>query len=108
MRLTLTFAALSFGLSLSPAGAQSANLAEGEAFARANCARCHAVSATDHSPNPRSIPLRFLGRLYPIEHLEEALAEGIMAGHEMPEFVLEGDEVQALILWLDHIQVRSP
>ena len=81
-------------------------VAEGAAFVKANCARCHGVTAEDHSANPRAIPFRFLGRLYPIESLEEALAEGIVVSHEMPEFVLEQDEVLALIAYLDSIQVR--
>ncbi|AGT11573.1 c-type cytochrome [Paracoccus aminophilus] len=87
--------------------AHSDDIARGAAFAQENCSRCHAVTAVDYSPNPRSIPLRFLGRLYPIEGLEEALAEGIMVSHEMPEFVLEADEIAPLIVYLDSIQVRS-
>jgi mono/diheme cytochrome c family protein len=79
---------------------------DGEALVKRNCAACHAVTQDDASLNPRAIPFRFLGRLYPIEHLEEALAEGIMVSHEMPEFVLEADQVTALILYLDTIQVR--
>jgi cytochrome c len=81
-------------------------VADGEALVKRNCASCHAVTQEDASPNPRAIPFRFLGRLYPIEHLAEALAEGIMVGHEMPEFVLEADQVNTLILYLDSIQVR--
>lgn len=81
-------------------------VAHGAALVKQNCASCHAVTQEDASPNPRAIPFRFLGRLYPIEHLEEALAEGIMVSHEMPEFVLEADQVNALILYLESIQVR--
>lgn len=101
MRLPL-IAALA-GLAL-PAAADP--VAEGAAFVQRNCAACHGVTEEDASPNPRAIPFRFLGRLYPIEHLEEALAEGIMVGHEMPEFVLEADQVTALITYLETIQVR--
>ena len=59
------------------------------------------------SPNPRSIPFRFLGKLYPIEGLEEALAEGIYTSHEMPEFELEPAQITGLIAYLDSIQVRA-
>lgn len=89
-----------------PALANDAAIAKGRAFTEANCARCHAVGTTDHSPNPRSIPFRFVARLYPIEYLAEALAEGIAVSHEMPEFVLEADEIEPLLLYLDSIQVR--
>jgi cytochrome c len=91
---------------LLPLPAAADPVADGAAFVERNCASCHAVTQEDASPNPRAIPFRFLGRLYPIEHLEEALAEGIMVGHEMPEFVLEADQVTALVLYLDSIQVR--
>ncbi|MCA9112656.1 MAG: cytochrome c [Planctomycetaceae bacterium] len=92
---------------LTVTGPASADLiADGASLVQENCARCHGVTTDDHSANPRAIPFRFLGRLYPIESLEEALAEGIMVGHEMPEFVLEHDEVLSLIAYLDSIQLR--
>ena len=101
MRLYLATAIL-----LVPVSAGADPVADGEALVRQNCASCHAVTEEDASPNPRAIPFRFLGRLYPIEHLEEALAEGIMVSHEMPEFVLEAEQVTALIQYLNAIQVR--
>lgn len=101
MRLHLVAALL-----MAPLAAAADPLEEGEALVKRNCAACHAVTQVDASPNPRAIPFRFLGRLYPIEHLEEALAEGIVVGHEMPEFVLEVEQVAALVLYLDSIQVR--
>jgi len=101
MRLYIAMALL-----LVPLSAGADPVADGEALVRQNCASCHAVTQEDASPNPRAIPFRFLGRLYPIEHLEEALAEGIMVSHEMPEFVLEPEQVTALIQYLNAIQVR--
>lgn len=101
MRLFLVAALL-----VAPLPSAADPLKDGAALVNRNCASCHAVTQEDASPNPRAIPFRFLGRLYPIEHLEEALAEGIVVGHEMPEFVLEVDQVNALILYLDSIQVR--
>jgi len=101
MRLYIAMALL-----LVPLSAGADPVADGEALVRQNCASCHAVTQEDASPNPRAIPFRFLGRLYPIEHLEEALAEGIMVSHEMPEFVLEAEQVTALIQYLNAIQVR--
>ena len=93
-------------LLLLPLPAVADPVATGEALVKENCARCHAVTQDDASPNPRAIPFRFLGRLYPVEYLEEALAEGIMVSHEMPEFVLEAEQVTALILYLESIQMR--
>lgn len=101
MRLHLVAALL-----VTPLAGAADPLQEGAALVQRNCAACHAVTRDDASPNPRAIPFRFLGRLYPIEHLEEALAEGILVGHEMPEFVLEVEQVAALILYLESIQTR--
>jgi hypothetical protein len=48
-----------------------------------------------------------LGQRYPIESLEEALAEGIMTGHpDMPEFSFDADDVGAIIDYLKSIQAR--
>ena len=87
-----------------PAGADLKD--KGATLVQENCVRCHGITAEDYSLNPRAIPFRFPGRLYPIESLEEALAEGIVVAHEMPEFVLGQDEVLALIAYLDSIQIR--
>lgn len=79
----------------------------GEAVARANCGRCHAVGRTGESPNPKSPPFRHLARRYPIANLEEALGEGIVVGHEgleMPQFQFDAKEVEALLAYLNSIQ----
>lgn len=91
---------------LLPLTAAADPLREGEALVRQNCAACHAVTQEDASPNPRAIPFRFLGRLYHLPDLEEALVEGIMVGHEMPEFELDSAQAMAVISYLDSIQFR--
>jgi hypothetical protein len=48
-----------------------------------------------------------LGKRYPIDSLEEALAEGMLSGHpDMPEFSFDADEVGAIIAYLKSIQQR--
>jgi mono/diheme cytochrome c family protein len=43
--------------------------------------------------------------MWPLESLDEALAEGITVGHpDMPEFVLEPDEIAALIAYLESLE----
>jgi cytochrome c len=79
----------------------------GEALLRANCARCHAISRTGSSPHPAAPPFRTLSRNYPIEGLAEALAEGLSVGHpDMPEFVFEPHEIEAILTYLKSIQER--
>ncbi len=115
MRYALTPALVAglFALSLSPsAGSETAPraaLTRGKAIAQANCAKCHAIGPAGASPNPKSPPFRTLSRKYPLRDLEEALAEGIVVGHEgaeMPQFRLSTSQIAALLAYLDSIQRR--
>lgn len=77
---------------------------KGKTFVEEKCARCHAVGREGESPLPIAPPFRTLSSRYPLESLEEALAEGIVTGHpNMPEFELEPDQIADLIAWLDEI-----
>jgi mono/diheme cytochrome c family protein len=88
-----------------PAAAQDDSIAKGHALAEEKCARCHAVGAEGESTLPIAPPFRTLSERYPVEHLEEALAEGIVSGHPaMPEFEFEPDEIAVLIAYLKSVQ----
>jgi cytochrome c len=79
--------------------------ARGEAFARAQCATCHAIGREGASPRPAAPPFRDLHRRYPVEQLAEALAEGISTGHEdMPEFQLDPPAIADLLAWLRRLE----
>lgn len=105
----LLLAVLSAGF-LAVAGPTSADdgedpIARGGALATERCADCHAVGRTGASPLAEAPPFRDLHLRYPVEHLAEALAEGIAVGHPaMPQFVLEPHEVEALILYLQSLE----
>ena len=66
-------------VSITPAAwaQDDAQVARGKTLLEANCARCHAIGLTDKSTHPSAPAFRTLSRLYPVESLEEALAEGI-------------------------------
>jgi cytochrome c len=84
-------------------------LAMGKAIAAEKCQSCHAIATTGASANPRAPPLRTLGVKYPIDTLSEAFAEGIFVGHAgMPEFELEQNQIDALVTYLESIQVGAP
>ncbi len=93
---------------LSPAGPASAwdlKVKQGEAIARTNCARCHAVGRLGSSPLREAPPFRELHTRYPVEDLAEALAEGITTGHPtMPEFRLQSDQADDLIAYLRSLE----
>lgn len=81
------------------------SIQQGLAIARTHCARCHSIDASGPSPLPLAPPFRDLHKLYPVESLEEALAEGIMTGHsEMPQFRFEPEEIENLITWLKSLE----
>jgi cytochrome c len=79
---------------------------KGEAILSEHCARCHAIGTSGESPNEEAPPFRVLSENYPVDDLAESLAEGIMSGHpDMPVFVFEPQEVEAILVYLRSIQV---
>lgn len=85
--------------------AGSPDVASGQALASARCGGCHAVEKAGESPLAAAPPFRTLARNYPLENLEEALAEGIFAGHpDMPDDPWEPADIQRLIAYLKNIQ----
>jgi cytochrome c len=107
-RLLLTLLAAG-AVVISSASAQQGtpSLKRGEALLTKNCARCHATGTAGLSPHPAAPPFRTLARKYPIDGLQEALAEGLSVGHpDMPEFVFEPEEIGAILAYLKSIQER--
>lgn len=77
-------------------------VAKGEQIARRLCASCHSIATTGKSPHELAPPFRELSARYPISHLAEALAEGIVVPHkDMPRFVLEPREIDALLTFIE-------
>lgn len=80
----------------------------GRVFVEKNCAECHSVTPTGASRHRSAPPFRTLGEKYPIEHLAEALAEGIVVGHPaMPVFRLEPDEIVDVLGYIASLQKPS-
>ena len=106
--VTAAFAAAWLAIAAHPAPAgDRAQLERGHDLLGANCARCHAVGLRGASPHRKAPPFRRLGRHYPIDSLEESLAEGILTGHpDMPEFSFDAHDVGAIIAYLKAIQRR--
>mgnify|MGYP000728305948 CR=1 FL=1 len=81
------------------------SVAHGRELVSVNCAPCHSIEETGPSPHPDAPPFRTLSRKYPVSLLEEALAEGIMTGHEdMPVFVAEPEQITDIVAFLESIQ----
>ncbi len=85
--------------------ASAANVAQGRRLAQTNCARCHSIDKVGPSPLRIAPPFRTLHERYPVEDLEEPLAEGIMTGHpSMPEFRFEPDQIADFIAFLKTLE----
>jgi cytochrome c len=77
----------------------------GFVFVRTNCARCHSIDKVSLSPLKPAPPFRTLHERYPVESLEESLAEGIITGHpSMPEFQLDPGQVADVIAYLKSLE----
>ncbi len=76
----------------------------GRAIADKLCARCHAVGPTGESKEKKAPAFRTFKSRWPLENLEEALAEGIVTGHkEMPEFKFKPPEIADFLSYLEEL-----
>lgn len=77
----------------------------GHALVLRHCAGCHAVETTGDSAFSEAPPFRTLKDRYPVEDLEEALAEGIMSGHPaMPQFQFSAEDAADIVAWLKGLE----
>lgn len=84
---------------------EAANIEHGKRLARLHCARCHSIDKVSPSPLSIAPPFRTLHERYPIDSLEEALAEGIVTGHPgMPEFQFRGDQIGDFLAYLKTLE----
>lgn len=103
---SLTIAAVSvLILSVAAAHADEASDIEfGRLLVLENCSTCHATGKADESTHPDAPPFRLLPQRYPLENLEEALAEGIVTGHpDMPEFVATPPQIAGILAYIASI-----
>jgi len=84
----------------------------GKQFVDKNCATCHAVGLEGPSPYAPAPPFRTLHERYDVGDLAEAFAEGIIVPHkdggrQMPEFVLEPQQIDDVIAFLRSLEVPA-
>lgn len=102
MRLNILLIAAALAVS---GQAQAASVAHGRALAATNCGVCHSIDRSGSSPEPKAPPFRTLGQSYPVEDLQESLAEGIITGHrQMPQFQFNAADVDDLVAFLKSLQ----
>jgi mono/diheme cytochrome c family protein len=90
---------LASGLS---APAQADVLEDGRQLAESMCGTCHAISPDDETENAEAPRFTEIAGRYSVWNLQEALAEGIVVGHEgMPAFTLHPEQINALLSYMD-------
>src|SRR5690349_2169163 len=83
----------------------AANPEQGRRLAQLYCAKCHATDKVSPSPLRIAPPFRTLHERYPVDTLQEALAEGIVTGHPtMPEFRFEPDQINDFLIFLKTLE----
>lgn len=96
---------LLFSIEGEPAAAADPNVQRGHMLAQTNCAKCHSVDKVTPSPLSIAPPFRTLHERYPVESLQESLAEGIRTGHPtMPEFRFDPDQIGDFIAYLKTLE----
>lgn len=81
-----------------PGTLMAQDLEAGKETATRLCSGCHSIEKTGESAKPKAPPFREFASRWPLENLEEALAEGIIVGHKiMPEFELNTDQISDLL-----------
>jgi mono/diheme cytochrome c family protein len=84
---------------------QTQLIKKGKELATKRCAACHSVEVKGDSPDKDAPPFRTFASKWPLEALEETLAEGIVTGHEkMPEAVFTPKEITAFLEFLRTLQ----
>ena len=77
----------------------------GRTLLQANCGQCHSISIVGESPLKVAPPFRTLHLKYPVDTLQEALAEGIMTGHPtMPEYSFDPGQVDDILAYLKTLE----
>jgi mono/diheme cytochrome c family protein len=106
----MIMAAILLPLIINPVQADKAkSVAAGKALAEKNCARCHSIGKTGASPEAKAPAFRRFPAMWPLEYLEEALAEGIVVGHSiMPEFEFETKDITNLLDYIASLTDKKP
>jgi cytochrome c len=84
-----------------------ADAKRGERLAQEKCGACHSVGARGSSPDLKAPLFRAIAVQWPPEQLQEALAEGIVTGHNaMPEFTFSPRQIDDLVDHLNRLRRR--
>jgi cytochrome c len=90
------------------ANAEQGAAARGHAIAEKHCSQCHAIGPAGSSPVPSAPLWRDLVLVRDVDGLAESFAEGSFVHSngpvQMPEFTLEPDEIDALLVYMKSLR----
>ena len=93
------------GVGLLGVSSHASSPRQGKRLALTWCSKCHAIDKVSPSPLGIAPPFRDLHKRYPVDTLQEALAEGLVTGHPtMPEFRFDADQVGDFIAFLKTLE----
>jgi len=105
MRKITVPAATLLALAAFVCNAQAQSAQRGVVLARTYCAKCHSIDKLSPSPITIAVPFRDLHKRYPVEQLQEGLAEGLVTGHPtMPEFRFDPGQIRDFIAFLKTLE----
>ncbi|WP_412558558.1 c-type cytochrome [Thalassospira sp. MIT1370] len=94
-------------------GEEHGDITRGQSIAEQTCLRCHTKFDGDQAPDPAvadAPSLASFGLRWPLENLEEALAEGITVSHDnmtMPEFTLTPESIADLLVYMESLSQEA-
>ncbi|WP_289078300.1 cytochrome c [uncultured Thalassospira sp.] len=94
-------------------GEEHGDVTRGQSIAEQTCLRCHTKFDGDPAPDPAvadAPSLSSFGLRWPLENLEEALAEGITVSHDnmtMPEFTLTPESIADLLVYMESLSQEA-
>ncbi|MFP4539072.1 MAG: c-type cytochrome [Dichotomicrobium sp.] len=81
---------------------QADDVKSGRQIAEQLCQPCHAIGASGESTHGSAPSFGEIASRYSVWTLQEALAEGILVGHEdMPQFKFTPEQIDALLTYMD-------
>ena len=94
-------------------GEEHGDVTRGQSIAEQTCLRCHTKFDGDPAPDSTvadAPSLASFGLRWPLENLEEALAEGITVSHDnmtMPEFTLTPESIADLLVYMESLSQEA-
>lgn len=76
-------------------------IGQGRILAELNCAKCHALGASDKSPHKSAPPFRDVAGWYGPGELEDGFMDGLAVAHpDMPDWDMTNDQAKALAAYI--------